>query len=131
MVDRTSFVPETLLDAILQFRAERDWERFHTPKNLAVSLCLEAAELLEHFQWTDPARGEVPSELRPAIEQEVADIAIYLVLFCADQGVDLPGAIRRKLELNAKRYPVDLARGRATKYDKLTQQEPAPPQEAG
>ena len=130
MEDRTGFVPKKLLDAVLRFRAERDWERFHTPKNLAVSLCLEASELLEHFQWTYPGRGEVPAETRPAMEQEVADIAIYLLLFCHDQGIDLPEAIERKLELNAKRYPVELARGRATKYDKLAQTD-STPQEAG
>ena len=108
-----------LLDQILRFRAERDWQQFHTPKNLAVSLALESAELLEHYQWTDPPSGRAPDELRPALEQEVADIAIYLLLFCHDQGLDLAAAIERKLELNRQRYPVELARGRATKYDKL------------
>ena len=112
-----------LLGPILSFRAERDWERFHTPKNLAVSLSLEASELLEQFQWTDPPRGSVPEELRPALEQEVADIAIYLALFCHDQGLDLRRAIERKLELNRQRYPVELARGRSTKYDKLRPEE--------
>jgi dCTP diphosphatase len=109
----------TLLGEILRFRAERDWERFHTPKNLAVSLALEAAELLEHFQWTDPPRGQVPETLRAEVEEEVADVAIYLLLFCHDQGIDLAEAVRRKLELNRERYPVELARGRATKHSKL------------
>ena len=108
-----------VLARVLAFRAERDWERFHTPKNLAVSLALEAAELLEHFQWTDPPRGELPEGAQAEVEQEVADVAIYLLLFCHDQGIDLAGAIERKLELNRERYPVELARGRATKHSKL------------
>jgi NTP pyrophosphatase (non-canonical NTP hydrolase) len=114
---RMDFGP--LLQEILRFRAERDWERFHTPKNLAVSLALEAAELLERFQWTDPPRGGLPQALRPQVEQEAADIAIYLFLFCHDQGIDLAGAVQRKLQLNRQRYPVELSRGRATKYTEL------------
>jgi dCTP diphosphatase len=107
------------VEEIVSFRAERDWERFHTPKNLAVSLALEASELLEHFQWTDPPPGPLPAAARAEVEHEVADVAMYLLLFCHDQGIDLAGAIGRKLELNRKKYPVELARGSAAKWDKL------------
>lgn len=109
-----------LLKDLLDFRREREWERFHTPKNLSAALTVEAAELLECFQWA--ADADVPSLVtneRPAIERELADIAILLAYICHDLGVDLNGAVRAKIEENRKKYPVDLSRGRATKYDRL------------
>ncbi|MFC2172136.1 nucleotide pyrophosphohydrolase [Acidobacteriota bacterium] len=106
---------------ILEFRDRRDWKRFHTPKNLAVSISIEAAELLELFQWKDSNDTVLPDQenARAAVEDEIADIAIYLLLLCADQEVDLRKAIERKITKNDDHYPVNKARGRADKYTKL------------
>ncbi len=111
--------PSSLRDRILDFRAKRHWQQFHTPKNLALSISLEAAELLENFQWTDPKPTELTPEERERIEQEAADIAIYLTLFCHDLGIDLEAAMDRKLKLNEIRYPAHLSKGTATKYTRL------------
>jgi NTP pyrophosphatase (non-canonical NTP hydrolase) len=111
---------EDVLKRIRQFRDERDWMKFHDPKNLAMSISIEAAELLEHFQWkTGQESSRYASENREAIADEVADIAIYLFEFADNIGVDLAAAVHRKLDKNAAKYPVDKARGVATKYDKL------------
>lgn len=109
-----------LLEALLKFRREREWERFHTPKNLSAAIVVEAAELLECFQWTaDSDLEKLITEERQAIEQEVADITILLSYLCNDLGIDLDEVVQRKLELNRSKYPVELARGTAKKYDHL------------
>lgn len=114
-------LPDELLQSLLAFRRDRDWEAFHTPRNLAISISLESAELLEHFQWiVGEGDGlDAASERADQIAEEVADLAIYLSYLCHDLGIDLDRAVRMKLETNAERYPVDRARGRATKHSDL------------
>lgn len=110
-----------LMTQLLAFRNERDWEQFHTPKNLSAALCIEAAELLEQFQWAkDTELDELVEREREAIEHEIADIAIFLSYLCHDLKISLSDVVRRKLELNRSKYPVAKARGTATKYDRLT-----------
>jgi len=110
-----------ILDMLLKFRRERDWEQFHRPKELAISIVLEAAELLEEFQWkTDE---EIKKHLKEGglqnVKDEVADIAVYILLLSHDLGIDLMDAIRKKLKKNEEKYPVEKAKGNAKKYDKL------------
>ena len=112
-------ISEELKKKILEFRKKRDWEKFHKPKDLAVSLVIEASELLEHFQWkTD---GEVTEMLsgagRNGIEEEIAYIAIYLTYLSHDLGIDLEEIMAKKLDKNRKKYPADKVRGSAKKYD--------------
>lgn len=105
----------------LSFRSARRWETFHTPGNLAKGLVIEAAELLELFQWSR-GRDEdeaAAAEKRGRIEEEIADVAVYLIYLCEDLGIDLAAAVRRKLRLNAAKYPVAKARGSAKKYTEL------------
>lgn len=114
-------IERELLEQLLAFRNERDWEQFHTPKNLSAALCIEAAELLEQFQWArDSELADVVEREREAIEHEVADVAIFLSYLCHDLKISLSDAVRRKLELNRSKYPADKARGTAAKYDRLT-----------
>lgn len=99
-------------EAILDFIRRRDWQKFHSAKNVAESLVLEAAEVLELFQW-----GKEPKDQE--LELELADVAIYLFELAEMRGVDLLAAIRQKLEINERRYPVEKCRGKNTKYDRL------------
>ena len=113
---------EDLVKAVLAFRDERDWRQFHNPKDLAISISLEAAELLESFQWKTPA--EVTALLdfeknRQRVADEMADVLILLVSMADVVGVDLIEAARKKLAENARKYPVGLAKGNAKKYDSL------------
>jgi dCTP diphosphatase len=103
-----------------QFVEERDWNQFHTPKNLAMAMMVEAAELLEHFQWLTPEEScNLSAETRAEVELEIADVLLFLLRLCDKLGIDPMQAAQRKLELNAVKYPIATARGRATKYDKL------------
>lgn len=109
---------DDLTEDIVKFRDDRDWKQFHTPKNLAMALAVEAAELIEIFQWArDEEIEQVVRDRRSAIEEEIADIAIFVHLFCHDLDIDLENAIRNKLEANAKKYPVEKARGSSRKYN--------------
>jgi dCTP diphosphatase len=111
---------QTLAIRLAEFVDERDWDQFHNPKNLAMALTAEAGELLEHFQWLRPDEAEALSPAqREAVALEMADILMFLVRLADKLDVDLLGAAGRKLELNRDRYPVEKARGRATKYDQL------------
>lgn len=111
---------ENLRARLAEFAAERDWEQFHNPKNLAMALAGEAGELLEHFQWlTFEQAARLPRETRAEVALEAADVLLFLVRLCDKLGIDLTAACERKLALNAKKYPVAKARGRATKYNKL------------
>jgi len=102
------------------FVAERDWGQFHNPKNLAMALVAEAGELLEHFQWLTAEQADsLPPETLAEVEHELADVLIFLVELADRLNVDLLAAAERKLAVNAQKYPVHKARGRATKYDKL------------
>lgn len=111
-------LPAELIDELMRFRAERDWEQFHTPRNLAISLSLEASEVLELFQWHDP-RGEATQEVLPRLRDEIADVAVYLTYLCRDLDIDLEQAVRSKLEQNRQKYPVTLSKGSAKKYTEL------------
>lgn len=109
-----------LRDALREFAAARDWDRFHTPRNLATALAVEAAELLEPFQWLDEAGArDLPPDTRAAVEQEMADVLLYLVRLADRLGVDLEQAAHAKIALNAVKYPVEKARGSAKKYHEL------------
>jgi len=104
-----------ILEQLLAFREERDWGQFHSPKNLAVSISIEAAELLEHFQWLKEGEPLAP-EKKPDVARELADIFNYLVLLSHDLGIDLVESSRHKIEENRKKYPVEKAKGTAKKY---------------
>jgi len=107
---------EALRDRLRAFADERDWEQFHSPKNLAMALIVEAAELVEQFQWLTEAQSrELDPAQREAVEQELADILIYTVRLADRLGVDLEAAAWRKIELNARKYPADRVRGSARK----------------
>lgn len=110
MADADTPVQE-LRDLVAAFVAEREWERFHTPKNLAMAIAVEAAELMELFQWAD-GREPLDGARRASLEQELADVVIYCLAMANAAGVDLADAVRRKVEANARKYPVDLYRGR-------------------
>ncbi|UJR83406.1 nucleotide pyrophosphohydrolase [Sandaracinus amylolyticus] len=106
----------------LRFRDEREWGRFHTPKNLAMGLGIEAGELAELFLWKDDA--EIAEALRdPAyrekVAHELADVQVYLLFLAHATGIALDDAVRAKMQLNAQKYPVEKARGNAKKYDEL------------
>ncbi|SFH80173.1 NTP pyrophosphatase, house-cleaning of non-canonical NTPs [Collimonas sp. OK307] len=106
-----------LREEIRQFVAERDWDQFHTPKNLSSALCVEAAELLEHFQWLPTGSGD---ELNPAklqqVRHEMADVLVYLIRLADKLDVDLSVAVSEKMILNRLKYPADKVRGDARKY---------------
>lgn len=107
---------EELAAQLREFANARDWEQFHTPKNLAMALSVEASELLEHFQWLTPEESQKLADGKlEAVSEEMADVLIYLVRVADVLGVDLLEAARSKIALNERRYPVDLARGRAGK----------------
>jgi len=108
-------LPPDLVAELIDFRAERDWQQFHTPRNLAISLALEAGEVLELFQWED-RQGDALHIVLPALRDEVADVAVYLTYLCHDLGIDLDAAIRSKMLKNREKYPVALAKGSAKKY---------------
>jgi len=111
---------EQLKAALRTFAADREWEQFHSPKNLATALSVEAAELLEHFQWlTEEQSRSLSEETRQAVSQEAADVLLYLLQLCDKLGIDALDAARKKLELNAKKYPVERARGTSKKYSEL------------
>jgi dCTP diphosphatase len=106
---------QTLKDSLQKFNADRDWEQFHTPKDLAMCVSAEAGELLECFLWKDES-SDVDLD---AVQEELADIMITAANLGARLNIDLMKAVERKLAVNAERYPVALARGRATKHTHL------------
>jgi dCTP diphosphatase len=111
---------ESLREALRDFAAERDWDRFHSPKNLAMALSVEAAELLETFQWlTEEQSRRLSPEALAAASDEVADVLLYLVRLSDKLGIDPAAAARRKMLSNAERYPADKARGNSKKYNEL------------
>jgi len=97
----------------------REWDAFHEPKDLAVSLALEAAEVLEVFQWRAPRAAELSGEDRARVAEELADVVMYAMLLADKAGLDLLRAIDAKLDANERKYPVEKAKGRADKYDRL------------
>tara|TARA_B100000959_G_scaffold84701_1_gene90098 strand:- start:3988 stop:4338 length:351 start_codon:yes stop_codon:yes gene_type:complete len=101
-----------------KFASERDWEQFHTPKNLAMALSVEAAELVEIFQWLNPEESKLPDKRQlELINSEVADIAMYLLRFCDLLDINLEDAIQTKIVKNAEKYPINLSKGNAKKYN--------------
>lgn len=108
---------ESLTRDLRRFAADRDWEQFHSPKNLAAALSVEAAELLEHFQWlTEDQSRTLEAEQRAAVALEAADVLLYLLQLADKLQIDLPAAARDKLALNAGKYPAAQVRGSARKY---------------
>ncbi|MEX0332246.1 MAG: nucleotide pyrophosphohydrolase [Puniceicoccaceae bacterium] len=106
---------QELKEAVLAFVRERDWERFHSPKNLSMALAAEAAELMEHFLWDTPEASHERAE-REAVADELADILVYAIEFANITGIDIAAAIRAKMAKNAEKYPVEKARGNSRKY---------------
>ena len=111
---------DALRDALRRFAAARDWQQFHTPKNLATALCVEAAELLEHFQWLTAAQSaRLDARRKRAVAAEIADVLLYLTRLADVLQIDPLAAAQRKLRQNARKYPVAKARGHARKYNEL------------
>ncbi len=109
-----------LRDALRKFADERDWDQYHSPKNLASALSVEAAELLERFQWlTEDQSRKLPPEELQKVREEMADVLNYLVRLADKLDVNLLEAAREKIEKNAQKYPVDKSRGSAKKYSEL------------
>ena len=107
---------------VREFAAARAWDRYHTPKNLAMALSVEAAELVEPFQWLTPEEsGSLDPDKLEAVRQEIADVLIYLTRLADVLEIDPLQAAADKLELNARRYPVEKAHGNALKYDEFTE----------
>jgi dCTP diphosphatase len=108
---------EGLRDKLRQFAAERDWDQFHSPKNLAMALSVEAAELLEHFQWlSDAESAALAPEKLVKIREELADVLLYLIRLADKLDIDLPTAAADKLSVNAQKYPILKAHGSNKKY---------------
>ena len=111
---------ESLRNQLRTFAADRDWDQFHSPKNLAAALTVEAAELLEHFQWlTEAESQQLPPEALNEVRTEVADVLLYLIRISDKLGIDLIAAAKAKMVLNAVKYPVEKARGNSKKYTEL------------
>ena len=109
---------EKLQQRLQAFADQRDWNQFHSPKNLAMALVVEAAELAEHFQWlTQQESYELEAGKLEQVGEELADIFVYLVRLADRLGVDLPAAVDRKIELNEQKYPAERVRGSARKYN--------------
>ncbi len=106
--------------ALRRFADERDWDQFHAPKNLATALSVEAAELLEHFQWLGEAESRaLPPATLAKVGDEMADVLLYLVRLADKLDVDLVKAAKRKMQLNARKYPIERARGTSRKYTEI------------
>lgn len=108
---------EELIEELERFAEERDWTQYHSPKNLAMALAVEAAELMEHFQWlTEDQSRTLDDEARQAVAAEVADVFVYLLRLTDKLDIDLLAATRQKMAVNRRKYPADLVRGSAAKY---------------
>lgn len=121
LTDSTATVA-VLKSRVLAFARERDWEQFHAPKNLSMALAAEAGELMEHFLWATSEDSRVVMKnrvQRRKIEEELADVIIYALEFANMTGINVAAAIEAKMVANAKKYPVEKARGRSVKYTEL------------
>lgn len=108
---------DKLKNKLRKFVKERDWDQFHSPKNLATALTVEAAELLEEFQWLTDEHSRQPEKMRlERIKDEIGDVMIYLVLLSDQLGINILSVAFEKVEKNGMKYPVDKARGSAKKY---------------
>ena len=108
---------EETIKEVLRFRDERNWKQFHNPKDLAISICLEAAELLEIFQWSGPELDAKGKEDR--IKEELADVLNYCVLMADAYGLDMDAIVLEKMKDNNAKYPVEKAKGKSNKYNEL------------
>ncbi len=120
----TSINTRDLILKLREFARERDWEQFHTPKNLVMALSVESSELVEHFQWLTPEQAESLKsensenlERREKVAEEVCDILFYLLRFSDIMNIDLEKAAEKKIEKNAKKYPAEKVRGNSKKYN--------------
>jgi NTP pyrophosphatase (non-canonical NTP hydrolase) len=122
-IGKSNFMSKEIKDLtkkIIEFRDARDWKQFHKPKDLAISLLIEASEVLEHFQWKSEAEiEEYVKKYKNEIAEELADVFNYLLLMAHDLGIDLIEAERNKIEKSEKKYPIEKAKGKHTKYNKL------------
>jgi dCTP diphosphatase len=110
---------DQLRDRLRAFADERDWNRFHSPKNLAMALSVEVAELVEHFQWlAEEESKRLPPDVRAEVAEEIADVQIYLVRLADRLGIDILEAAEAKVRANAAKYPADRVRGSSKKYDR-------------
>jgi NTP pyrophosphatase (non-canonical NTP hydrolase) len=108
---------EDLRNAIGDFNRQRDWKQFHSPKNLAMALSVEVSEVVEHFQWlTEEQSKNLPPEKLAELREEIGDVMIYLTELAEKLGIDPVEAAKAKLEINQQKYPVELVKGRASKY---------------
>lgn len=105
---------QEIIDALVKFRNERDWEQFHNPKDLAVAINIEAGELLEVFLWKDPEAAD-----KEKIKEELADVFAFAFLLAEKQGLDVKEIVMQKIKANAEKYPVEKAKGTAKKYTEL------------
>ena len=111
---------DELIQQLRKCAEERDWEQCHSPKHLAMALCVEAAELLEHFQWlTEEESRNLPPEILEKVTREIGDVQIYLARLCDQLKISPLEAAREKLAENARKYPVEKAKGSARKYTEL------------
>jgi len=111
---------QNLIEDIRKFTHERDWEQYHSPKNLSMALSVEVAELVEVFQWlTEEQSRRLPPLKKQAVEEEIGDVTILLLMIADELGVDVLAAARKKLERNRVKYPIEKFRGRAEKYNEL------------
>jgi NTP pyrophosphatase (non-canonical NTP hydrolase) len=121
LTDSTTRISE-LKERVLAFVQERDWEQFHSPKNLSMALAAETAELMEHFLWATPEESKSVAKdpaKRSKIAEELADVVIYALEFANSTGLDVAASIESKIAANARKYPVEKARGRSAKYTEL------------
>jgi dCTP diphosphatase len=108
---------DELRERLREFVCERDWEQFHSPKNLAMAMIVEAAELVEHFQWlTEEQSHQLSAEKQVEVEHEIADTFVYLLRLADVLGIDIIAAANAKIDLNAQKYPVEKVRGSNAKY---------------
>ena len=111
---------EKMIEAVIKFRDERDWKQFHDPKDCAISLMLEAAELLEHFQWKN--KEEIQKHIqdhKEDIGDELADVLYFILIMSHDLNIDIVKSFHKKIEKNSKKYPIEKSKGNHTKYTQL------------
>ena len=108
---------QNTVDMILKFRDDRDWKQFHNPKDLAISITLEVAELLEVFQWS--GTDVVCADKKDKIAEELADVLVYCTLMADACGLDMDEIVQKKMEQNNKKYPVEKAKGKSDKYNRI------------
>lgn len=111
---------QELIEKLREFANQRDWEQYHSPKNLAMALSVEVAELVEHFQWLTQAEShDLKAEKREQIRDEIGDVLIYLTSLADKFGINPVEAAKKKISINEKKYPVELSKGKSHKYTEL------------